>query len=63
MPTDRVYCGLCCACCGGVWWRVALRCGPLLPSECCVAVCLLRGAAPVGVSCGGALVMSAAPVT
>ena len=39
MPTDRVYCGLCCACCGGVlravvghcsrWsavWRLALDC-------------------------------------
>ena len=30
-----------------LWWCVALRCRPLLPLECCVAVCLLWFAVPV----------------
>ena len=34
-----------------LWWHVALRCRPLLPLECCVAVCLLWFAAPVAGRC------------
>ena len=45
--TDRVYCCLCCGCCGGVWWRVVLRCGPMFPLGFRAVVHPLCSAAPI----------------